>query len=255
MRRGLIWWSIAMFAFSLYMMTFFPSVQKGADDMQEYIDNLPDSFKAMMGGEVDISTVEGFLSMEVFSFFYPFMILAFAVTYGAGMIGGEEDSGTLDLLLATPVPRWRIVLEKFAALVVFTLIVLAMIFLGFAAGAALVDIGETNWVRILEGVINFAPFALFFAALTLAVTGIKGGRGLALGVVLGVAALTYLISTMGEVSDVPEALMKLSPWHYYNGVNVMRDGLNYGNMGLLLGLTVLLVGAAMWGFERRDVGV
>jgi hypothetical protein len=26
-------------------------------------------------------------------------------------------------------------------------------------------------------------------------------------------------------------------------------------MGLLLGLTVLLVGAAMWGFERRDVGV
>lgn len=34
----------------------------------------------------------------------------------------------------------------------------------------------------------------------------------------------------------------------------MRDGLNFGNMAILLVASALLVAAAVWLFERRDVG-
>lgn len=124
-----------MFLFTLYFVTIYPSVQESSADMQSYIDNLPDSFKAMFGGDVvDLSTLEGFITMELLSMFYPIMILAFAVTYGAGLLGGEEESGTLEILLATPTPRWRVLLSKFAALVTFTLIVLLATWLGIVAG-------------------------------------------------------------------------------------------------------------------------
>jgi ABC-2 type transport system permease protein len=255
MRKSLMWWSIAMFLLSLYMMTFYPSIEEGSMDMQEYVDNLPDSMKALIGGEIDLSTIEGFLSMELFSFFYPFMLLAFGVTYGASFIGSEEENGTLDLLLSTPIPRWRVVLEKFAALVIFTLLVLAATYAGFMVGAILVDIDEMDAGRILEGTLNMAPLTLFFAALALALTGVRGGRGLALGVVLGLGAVTYLIYSMAEVTDIPLWLQRLSPWYYYDGIEVMKQGLNLGYMGLLVVLTGLLIGVAMWGFERRDVGV
>ncbi len=39
------------------------------------------------------------------------------------------------------------------------------------------------------------------------------------------------------------------------GVRPTADGLNGGYIALLLALSAVLVGLAMWGFQRRDVGV
>jgi ABC-2 type transport system permease protein len=255
MRIALFWWSLAMFLFSLYYMSFYPSMAKDTENLQDMMDNMPDSFKAMMGGEVDLSTPEGFLSLEAFSFFYPILFLAFAVIYGAGIIGSEEENSTFDLLLSTPIRRWRVVLEKYAALVTFTLIVLLLSYLGFWFGAIVAGVDDFPESDILFGTLNMFPLIMFFAALALMLTGIRGGRGLALGGVLGLAAITYLVDTMSEVAHVPDVLVKLSPWHYYNGANVLREGFELGNIALLLGLSIVFVAAALWGFERRDVGI
>ncbi|NLX09521.1 MAG: ABC transporter permease subunit [Chloroflexi bacterium] len=256
MRRSLIWWSAGLVIFSLYFMTFFPSIQESGEVWQDYMDNLPASAQALFGGEVDLSTIEGFLSVEVFSFFYPILLLTFAISYGAGLIGSEEESGTLDLLLATPTPRWRVVIEKFGALVVFTLVTLAACYIGFLLGGIIANIDEMDAARVLEGTLNMAPLALFFAALALAITGLRsGGRGLALGVTAGLAAFTYLIHAMASVSNVPEWLQRLSPWYYYGGNTVMREGVSAGHVALLLGLAAVLVAVAIWGLRRRDVSV
>ena len=125
MRRSMFWWVAGMFVFTLWFVTIFPSIQESNVDFQAYIDSFPESFRAMFGiDQVDFTTLEGYLSMELFSMFYPVLVLAFAVSYGAGLLGGEEESGTLELLLATPTPRWHVMLSKFAALVTFTVIVL-----------------------------------------------------------------------------------------------------------------------------------
>jgi len=231
-------------------------MQESSADMLSYIDNLPESFRAMFGTDVlDISTLEGFLTMEFLSMFYPIMILAFAVSYGAGLLGGEEENGTLEILLATPIPRWRVLLAKFSALVTFTLIVLLATWLGIVAGVVYTGLEDVDTVNILYGVLNMAPLGLFFAAVAYFLTGVRGGKGAALGVTLALAAATYLVNALSEVASIPEWLQKLSPWYYYDGVHVLRDGVDLFNVGLLLGLTALLVGGAMWFFGRRDAGV
>jgi len=50
MRRPLFWWVLGMFLFTLYFVTIYPSIQESGTDMQDYINSLPDSFKAMFGG-------------------------------------------------------------------------------------------------------------------------------------------------------------------------------------------------------------
>ncbi len=255
MRRPLFWWVAGLFLFTLYFVTLYPSIEEASADMQSYIDSLPDSFKAMFGGNaLDLSTFEGFLTMELLSMFYPIMILAFAVSYGAGLIGSEEESGTLEILLATPLPRWRVMLSKFGALITFTLIVLLAVWLGIAGGVLAVDI-ETDLGNLLAGVMNMAPLALVFAALAFCLTGLRGSRGTALGLTLAVAAITYLVHTLSEVTNVPAWMQKLSPWYWYNGVYALSEGVDPLNVALLLGVTLLLVALGMWGFERRDLGV
>jgi ABC-2 type transport system permease protein len=51
------------------------------------------------------------------------LLIIFTTGIGARAIAGEEESGRLDLLLAYPVSRTRVVVQRFAALVVATLLV------------------------------------------------------------------------------------------------------------------------------------
>ena len=54
------------------------------------------------------------------------LLAVFAIGAGAALIGGEEAQGTMDLLLSYPIRRWRVVAEKFAALVVATVLIIVI---------------------------------------------------------------------------------------------------------------------------------
>jgi len=256
MRRALLWWGVGMFVFSLWMITLFPSIEESSVDIQNYVDSFPESFRAFFATErLDFSTLEGFITMELLSIFYPVLILAFAVSYGAGLLGGEEESGTLEILLSMPVPRWRVMVDQFAALVTFILIVLLATWLGIVAGILVVGIEDADLLNLLAGILNMAPLALFFGALAYCLTGVRGGKGTALGVTLALAAATYLMHTLSETASLPGWMQTVSPWYYYDGLNVLIDGVDPFSVGLLLGLALLLVAVGIFAFERRDVGV
>jgi ABC-2 type transport system permease protein len=258
MRTALFWWVLGLFLMSLYVIALYPTIQKNSQQLQDYVDSMPKGMLAMMGmdnGQFDYTTLNGYLSMEMFSFFYPLTLLTFAITYGSGFIGSEEENGTLDILLAAPIRRWRVMVEKFAALIIFTLITILATYLGLVAGGVLSGIEHMPLGRIAVSALNMLPLVLFFAALALCLTGLRGGRGLALGAVLGLMIVSYLVYSMAEIADIPLWIRKLSPWYYYGGNTIMRSGLSLGHAGLLVGSTALLVGIGMWGFERRDVGV
>ncbi|GAB4482154.1 MAG: ABC transporter permease [Anaerolineae bacterium] len=252
MRRGLLWWSLGMFVLCLYLMTLFPALDVPA--LSSYLETLPESITVIMGGVTDFSTWESYLAAEMYGLMFPGLTVAFALAFGAALISDEEDSGTLDLLLANPIPRWRVLLEKLAALVLFTLVVLVVSFLGYWAGAALADVAIEP-ARLWWGTFNLLPLTLFFGVLALMLTALRRGRGVAVGVSAGLAVITYFIEGLALVSDMPEWLTKLSPWHYYDGAQALVEGVDPANMALLTGAAVIMLAVALGGFQRRDLGV
>lgn len=61
----------------------------------------------------------------------PSMFMLFPIVLsilGAHMLAGEMESGALRLVLVRPVPRWRVILGKFGALSVWSLLLLAVLF-------------------------------------------------------------------------------------------------------------------------------
>ena len=100
-RRGMIGWGVGVAAVVLMYAAFYPSIKESAADLQAYMENLPDAIRSIVAGE-DYTSPVGYLESEFFNTMGALIVLIFAIGAGARSIAGEEESGTLDLLLFDP---------------------------------------------------------------------------------------------------------------------------------------------------------
>lgn len=100
-RRGaMIGWSIGLGALALLVLLIFPSFSDAFAGLE-----LPEFYQAF-GDFSDFSSLEGFFSAE-FSIWLPLIFGIYAISAGTGTLAGEEEDGTLEILLAQPMPRWQ----------------------------------------------------------------------------------------------------------------------------------------------------
>ena len=65
-----------------------------------------------MGGEIDFASGAGFLHSRFFAFLGPLLLMVFTITFASRTLAGEEKEGTLELVLATPVPRRSVIARE-----------------------------------------------------------------------------------------------------------------------------------------------
>ena len=254
MRGGLIWWSVGLIAINFLIILIFPSIEQSSAALTEYMDNLPPAMVAIFGNIQEIATMEGYLGLELFGFFLPALTLGFGIAYGGGVVGSEEDRGTLDLLLSYPISRRSVLTQKFGAIAVFALVVLVTSTFGLLLGIALVD--ATIDVGNLAGaVLNTGLLTLFFGTLTLALTGVGLNRGAASGIAAGLAAVTFLMNSLAPLADLPDAVRHITPWYYYDASEVLLTGFVPANTAVLVVAIVFLLVIGLLGFQRRDIAV
>lgn len=170
-------------------------------------------------------------------------------------IRGEEERGSLDVLLSVPRGRVRVALEKVAAMwtaLVLMALLIGVIVLGGARKAG-VDISFTN--TLLFG-LNLALIAALFGAAALLISQFTQERRTAAGFTAGLLLISALMDIVHRVISGTEWISRLSPVYYYNLSKPLIPGYsaNAGAMLLLLAVSVVLTGAAVWLFARRDVG-
>ena len=254
MRRGLIWWSVGLILTNLLIVLIFPSIEESSAALTEYMNNLPPAFMALVGDITNFTTMEGYLGLELFSFFLPALTLAFGVAYGGSAIGSEEDSGTLDVLLSYPISRRSVLAQKFGAIAVFAILVLVASTIGLLLGVVMVD-SSIDIVNLSAAVLNVGLLTLFFGTLTLALTGVGLNRGAASGISAGLAAITFLMNSLAPLADLPDVIRHITPWYYYDATEVLQSGPEPVNIAILLAGIVILLVIGLVGFQRRDIAV
>jgi ABC-2 type transport system permease protein len=252
-RNAILGWGIALGAYALMMVLIFPSIG-GMEELQDYLDAMPDVFKAMIG-DVDLTSPAGFLSGYYFNYM-PLLLAVFAVLAGAAAVGGEEKRGTMDLLISNPVPRWRVLTEKFAAFAVALTIIVLMTSVLMILGIALTpEIQEDlDYSNLVEATINIIPVTLLFGAIAFLLSAALPSHIPSAAAGGGLLIAFYLLNILGEVTSVLEPLQKINPFHYY-GTATMVAGVDWGNMALLLVAGLVLFVMALFNFERRDLTV
>jgi ABC-2 type transport system permease protein len=250
--RGFIWWSVGLVGLVAMMVAVYPTVRDNPN-LDKLLESYPDALRGMVGfgGELDYSSGAGYLGIELFSFMVPLLLILAAVAAGSAAVAGEEERGTLDLLLSTPLSRRRLVLEKLAALTVELLALGAVLWLSLLVGtrAAGMDVGAG---KIGAATASAVLLALGFGATALFVGTLTGRRGQAIAVAAAGAVAAYLVDTLASLSSVLETLQAASPFYHYAASDPLRHGLQPEHVAALLALLVVAALLSVLAVDRRD---
>jgi ABC-2 type transport system permease protein len=249
-RRALLGWAVGLLAVTLIYGGFYPFV--ATPSYAELMDNLPPGLAEAMGWD-DISSPAGYLGATVFGILGPVLTIVFSIGTGARAIAGEEENGHLELLIAQPVTRTEVVVQRAFALLVALLSLGLVVWLGMVALRGSIDL-EIPLAHLAAASLNLALLGATFGALALFVGGFTGRRGLVIGVSAGVAVLAYLANGVAPQVEAIAWMQELSPFHWFDGSATLRDGFRLGDTALLAGVAVALVMGAAVAFSRRDVG-
>ena len=202
---------------------------------------------------VAVDTVGGYATWKVGIFFL--LVAIWPLMACSRLLRGEEERGSLDVLLSLPRGRLRVALEKLAAVWTALLLMGLLIALITFAGGKSFNADYSLGDALLFG-LNLVLICGVFGSIALLLSQFTQERGTAAGVTGGLLLVFIVLDMVHRVIPGTEWLSRLSPVYYYNLSKslVPSYGTNPGAMLVLLGLSVLLSGAALWLFVRRDVG-
>jgi ABC-2 type transport system permease protein len=251
-RRSLLVWSAAVAVVGGIYAAFWPTANN--PELQKAIEAYPQALMEAMDF-TDIATAAGYLNASVYGMIVPVLLLVYAITAGARIIAGDEIAGTLDLILAYPLSRSRLALQRFAAFIVSLVIMDGVLWLAILALSGPANLEGISVAQFSAMHLHLLLFSVFFGAVAYSVGAASGSKSLALGSATGVAVFGYLAKGIFPQVEALEWVENLSPFHWLNSKNPLRSGIQIGDALLMLGLASVLVAVGTWLLNRRDIAV
>ncbi|MFD9844323.1 ABC transporter permease [Streptomyces parvus] len=195
-----------------------------------------------------------------------FLPMAVGVVAGDA-IAGEANSGTLRYLLVAPAGRTRLLLVKYASVLVFCLVAtLVVAASALAVGALLFPVGDVTTISgtrigFGEGLVRAALTALVvavflagFAAIGLFVSTLTGSGIGAMAATVGLLITVQILDSIPQLSGVHPYLFA----HYWMSfADVLREPVYWDDLSKnfqLQGLYVAVFGSAAWArFTAKDI--
>lgn len=250
--RPVLLWTAFSGIFAAFYLSLYPSIG-AVQEMQQLLDAMPPALRAMFAAEgVDIGTPAGYLNVELFTFVVPLLVLAVALTSAGGATAGEEERGTLELLLANPLPRRRVVAEKFIAMALATAVLVAGMWLALAITARVADI-DLALDRVAAALASAGLLGVAIGALAMAIGALTGSRTVSVGLALAIAVAGFFVNALGPLVEGLRPWRVISLHYHYIGYDPLASGLDIGHAGVLLGVTAAFLLVAVVAFERRDL--
>jgi ABC-2 type transport system permease protein len=250
--RSIVWWMLGLVLLVGVNVAFYPSVRDD-EALSDYAKDLPESLRALFaGGELDLSSPVGYLNSQVFALTAPLVLFIFAIGAGSGAVAGEEEKGTLDLLLAHPVRRRDYVAQRFLALAALVVALGIVLLATVALGSAAVDL-EIAFGRLVAATVSVTLLALFVGSLALVIGAVVPGRARAIAIAAGVAVAAWLLDGLGQAVDALEPWRVFSPYYQALGQSPLRNGAPWSGWAILAIATLVLAVVGAVGLERRDV--
>jgi ABC-2 type transport system permease protein len=251
-RRSLLGWTLAISAVAVLYAAFWPTVN--TPEMQDALRNYPEGVLEAFNYN-DLTSPAGYLGSSVYGLLIPLLVAVFAIAWGTRAVAGDEEAGTLDLLLAHPVSRVRVALQRVGALIAALALVGAVLWLAMLAIAGPAELEGVTAAELAAATVQLVLFGACLGGLAFAVGAATGRRAVALGASAAVAVLAYLANGVFPQVEGLEWTRDVSPWHWYLGGEPLSNGLQVGDALLLLVVAAVLVAAGTWAFNRRDVAV
>lgn len=236
----LLSWTAGAIATGLLATSLSSVIDQAATDAPQVLEVLRNAIGS------DASIEEAFVAV-----FYGIVgILAACCAVQVGIRARQEEAhGSAELVLGTPVPRVRWLLEYWIVGVIVIVVVLAAAALAGIAGAGSAADPESLIPIVLEAAAAQLPACLVFLGLTLLVFAFLPRATIPIGwTTVGVAAI---LGTWGPILQIPEWLVDLSPFAHSP---VPSGGEADWTGGFwMLGIGLAAAAMAVWSMRRREL--
>jgi ABC-2 type transport system permease protein len=216
---------------------------------------LPDVMRGLLGEPLNIETLGGFMAWRTLGIM-PIIVGIWSLLNLSGTIGREAATGSLDFVLAAPLGRTAIALQKVGAHLVA--LAIAMTLLGILTWASTVAFAtlpgdEVSIVDAMAAAWTIGLLGLVGGAIAFALSSTVG-RGVALAIGAVVLVASYLVHSYASIAPAFEALEPLSYFAWTAGHRPLAGVTDWLPMA---GVAMLIAGLLTVGvitFRSSDIG-
>lgn len=251
LRRALLLWAVALVAVCAMYTGFYPSMG-ASGDMEALVDSMPKALVTALGYQ-QIGIPGGWISSTVYGLLGPALLLVFAIGLGARLIAGQEEDGSLELELASPMSRARLFVERLAALWLAVTLQVTVVTLATWLLVLALDM-DVAIDRILAGSSGLLLLILGYGTIAYGVGAATGRRSLSIASAAGLAVLAFMFDALGPSVEA-DWMTAISPFSWYLGNDPLIEGFDLRGLGLLATIPILAAIAGLQSFRRRDLTV
>ena len=250
-------YTVGAVLFMWMYMALFPTIRDQAASFATLLDSYPKGFMQAFGftdTAVMFAHMGSYLATEMFSFIFPIILIALAVSFGSAAIAGEIERGTIEFLLAQPISRTKLFFSRYLAgvsavagftfILVFSIIPLSHFYQGDIVFA---DIARFSLVCFL--------FGLSILSVSFLASSIFSDKGKPNFIVTGVLILMYVLKILASLKVSLDKLKFFSFFYYYDPASTLGQSaaLAHNMFWVFVGTSIISTLIAVWWFNRRDI--
>lgn len=252
LRGQIIDWGLTLAVLALIVAPLYDTVVQMRDQLEDLLATLPPQFMALVGSLDVMFSPAGYLDARYFMLL-PLIMGAFAAIIGSGLIAGDEENGTLDLVLAQPVRRVEFFVGRWLAFITALLGILLIAWLGLLLGSNLSSL-KLTWLQALRPFASLFALTLWFGSLALMLSLILPSRRVAASLSGLIVVASFFLAALSLISPELADLAAWSPLAAYQGGKAIASL----DLSKFLGLIVVSIGFAaigLWLFQQRDIRI
>ena len=249
-RWFLFGWGIGVMAMIGFTAAFFPTFRDSG--LEKVLANIPPALKSMMGEMAEYTSFPGYVASAVFGLRAQLLFFPLAIILGLSLGISEESNKRIYQLLAQPISRLSVVIQKYLA----GLFIIAIITI-LAAGAVAIVAPLVEESIPLDLLVKIVALTMLFAGAVFSVTfglGMASGRkALALFVPLVWVMFSVLSDAFSSQVDWMKNVDYASLLRYYHTTDLIHNPIDTLHVAVLVGLMIIPVLLALIFFPNRDL--
>lgn len=252
-RWFMLWWSIGVSALIAMTVLAYIAFKGNIAQYNHDFSGLTSSAGAFFGSSDFFSPV-GYLNSQIYYILLPILLIVMSITLVSGLLNRDESDLTVELTLARPISRLRLLLAK-AVVGITVLAVVGVVSFGVMVACLKISGLDVPLKYVLLTHVVCFIFGGMFGAISfalMAASRLTRPVASAAAIVLGFGG--YVVVSMGGYVDFIKHIAKAFPYHYYDPTSLLGGKLDSGLFIYMAVVFVLCVVASVWGYRQRDIG-
>lgn len=252
-RWAIFWWCAGIFFFVFLTLIFYPAIKHQSVQLDKSFNQIPKTAKQLFTDTSDIFSPVGYLSSQIFYLMLPLLLGILAINQGMNLVGKEERDNTIEMLLARPVSRGRLLFGKALTGLIIVLFVGVLSTLFTMAMCKLVGL-EARSLYVMEAGAAVTLLGLCFGSIAFMLTALgRAGRTASIGITALIALGGYILVSLAPTIAWLRWPANIFPFNYYHSADLLRGNYDWLNAVYFVAVIAGCLIVSWLAFRRRDL--